>query len=261
MSDPAIEARFLAGLGLAQEAAALAMGYYGDSRKLAISMKGAQDWLTAADGAVETFLRERIAAAFPGDGVKGEEQGGSAADNLWVIDPIDGTANFAHGHPLWCVSIGFLRHGLPEFGIIAAPAMGETYAARRGAGATRNGLPIRVSPETDFARAAVEVGWSTRRPAAGYQAIVKAVMDAGGAPKRCGSGALGLCFVADGRSEGYVELHINSWDVAAGIVIVEEAGGVVNRFFEGDALMAGNPILAAPPALAATLAEVSGIAL
>jgi myo-inositol-1(or 4)-monophosphatase len=259
MTSPAIEARYLAALGLAQEASALAMGYFGDARKLDVSMKSAQDWLTAADGAVETFLRERIAAAFPGDGVKGEEQGGGAADNLWVIDPIDGTANFARAHPHWCISIGFLHKGGPTFGVLAAPVMGETWAALKGRGATRNGRRIGVSEIDDLGRAAIEVGWSTRRPAADYLALVKCVMDAGAAPKRCGSGALGLAFVADGRSEGYMETHINSWDVAAGIVIVEEAGGVLNDFFKGDALMSGNPILAAPPALFERLAEISGI--
>jgi myo-inositol-1(or 4)-monophosphatase len=261
MTDAAIESRYLAARGLAREAGALAMDYFSDRTKLAVSMKGAQDWLTAADGAVEKLLRERIAAAFPGDGVMGEEMGGDNAENLWIVDPIDGTANFARSHPHWCVSIGFLRRGVPEIGVIAAPVMGETYAARRGGGATRNGQPIRVSEIEDFSRASIEVGWSTRRPASDYIDLVKAVMDDGAAAKRCGSGALGLAFVADGRSEGYVETHINSWDVAAGMVIVTEAGGVTNRFFKGDALTDGNPILAAPPALASRLAEMSGIAL
>jgi myo-inositol-1(or 4)-monophosphatase len=259
MTDPAIESRYLAALGLAQEAAELAMTYFADSAKLAVSMKGAQDWLTAADGAVEAHIRKRVAAAFPGDAVMGEEMGGGDAENLWIVDPIDGTANFARAHPHWCVSIGFLRKGIPEIGVIIAPVMGETWAARRGGGAVRNGKPIRVSEIDSFSRAAIEVGWSTRRPGLEYQGIVKAVMDEGAAAKRCGSGALGLAFVADGRSEGYVETHINSWDVAAGVVIVAEAGGVLNPFFTGDALTEGNPILAAPPALAGRLSALSGI--
>jgi myo-inositol-1(or 4)-monophosphatase len=260
MTDAAIESRYLAAQGLAREASALAMEYFTDRSKLSVSLKGAQDWLTAADGAVEKHLRERIAVAFPGDGVMGEEMGGGDANNLWIIDPIDGTANFARSHPHWCISIGFLRKGIPEIGVIAAPVMGETWAARRGGGATRNGKPIHVSEIADLKRASIEVGWSTRRPAADFLALVKAVMDDGAAAKRCGSGALGLAFVADGRSEGYLEAHINSWDVAAGMVIVAEAGGVTNRFFTGDALTTGNPILAAPPALAERLAEMSGIA-
>jgi myo-inositol-1(or 4)-monophosphatase len=261
MTESALNARYLAALGLAQEASALAMGYFGNSQKLGVSMKGAQDWLTAADGAVETMLRDRIAAAFPGDGVKGEEQGGGAADNLWVIDPIDGTANFARNHPHWCISIGFLHKGAPTFGVIAAPVMGETWAALKGHGATRNGRTITVSDIDDFGRASIEVGWSSRRPAAEYVELVRAVMAEGAAAKRCGSGALGLAFVADGRSEGYLETHINSWDVAAGVVIVTEAGGEVSDFFTGDALMSGNPILAAPHALFSRLAKVSRIGL
>jgi myo-inositol-1(or 4)-monophosphatase len=265
MSQADISARSLAALGMAREAGELAMGYFLNRDRLAVSMKGAQDWLTAADGAVERHLRERIAAAFPGDAVLGEEMGASDgladAENLWIIDPIDGTANFARSHPHWCISIGFMRRGTPEIGVIHAPVMGETYAATRGAGTTRNGTKITVSEITAFNRSSIEVGWSSRRPAAEYQALVKAVMDEGAAAKRCGSGALGMAFVADGRSEGYLETHINSWDVAAGIVIVTEAGGVVNPFFLGEGLMKGNPILAAPPALAGRLAEISGIGL
>ncbi len=261
MTDAAMERRYLAALGLAREASALAMAYFTDRTKLAVSMKGEQDWLTAADGAVEKLLRRRIAAAFPGDGVMGEEMGGGDAENLWIVDPIDGTANFARGHPHWCVSIGFLHRGVPEIGVIAAPVMGETYAARRGGGATRNGAPIAVSNIDDLRRASIEIGWSARRTASDYIALVGAVMEAGAAAKRCGSGALGLAFVADGRSDGYLETHINSWDVAAGMVIVAEAGGVTSRFFTGDALTAGSPILAAPPALAQRLADLSGIAL
>lgn len=261
MSDSGIESRYLAALGLAQEAASLAMGYFADDTKLKVSMKGAQDWLTAADGAVEAHIRKRVAEAFPGDGVMGEEMGGGDAENLWIVDPIDGTANFARSHPHWCISIGFLRRGVPEIGVIAAPVKGETWAARRGGGAVRNGKPIRVSGIDTFDRAAIEVGWSSRKPASDYQTLVKAVMDEGAAAKRCGSGALGLAFVADGRSEGYLETHINSWDVAAGLVIVTEAGGVVNPFFTGKGLTEGNPILAAPPALASRLSSLSGISL
>jgi myo-inositol-1(or 4)-monophosphatase len=263
MTDSAIESRYLAGLGLAREASALAMEFFADRSRLGISMKGAQDWLTAADGAVEKLIRERIAAAFPGDVVMGEEQGvagdPAAAEHLWIIDPIDGTANFARSHPHWCISIGYLRKGVPEIGVIAAPVMDITWSARRGGGAVRNGERIAVSAITDLARASIEIGWSARRPVDDYIAFVRTVMETGAAPKRCGSGALGLAFVADGRSEGYVEAHINSWDVAAGVVLIREAGGCVNDFFAGRGLTEGGRILAAPPALAGHLSELSGI--
>jgi myo-inositol-1(or 4)-monophosphatase len=270
MSDADLAARHLAAIGLAREAGVIAMRFFDDRASLGVSMKGAQDWLTAADGAVEAHLRGRIAAAFPDDKVLGEEMGAGDSDamadiagarHLWVIDPIDGTANFARSHPHWCVSIGLLRDGQPEIGVIFAPVMDITWAARRGAGATRNGATISVSEIDDMKRASIEIGWSPRRAIDDYLAFVRAVMLEGAAPKRCGSGALGLAFVADGRSEGYLEAHINSWDVAAGVVIVTEAGGRVNDFFAGDGLTGGGAILAAPPALAGRLSAMSGITL
>jgi myo-inositol-1(or 4)-monophosphatase len=258
-SDIEIEQRFLAVTGLAQAAGALAVRYFEDRATLKTTMKGAQDFLTVADGAVETLLRRHIAAAFPGDAVLGEEGGGEAADRLWVIDPIDGTANFARGEPHWCISIGFMRHGVPEIGAIYAPIAGEFYLARRGGGATRNGRPIRTSDTSDMSVATVEIGWSSRRPRRDYLDLVEASMAAGANAKRSASGAMGLAYVADGRTDAYAEAHINAWDVAAGIVIVREAGGWVNDFFSGDALAKGNPILACTPLLVDAMRRASGI--
>ncbi|MGL5733731.1 MAG: inositol monophosphatase family protein [Beijerinckiaceae bacterium] len=257
--DPEIARRHLAAIALSQELAALAMEYYSNREKLAVTMKGTQDFLTAADGAVEAHFRQRIAAIFPGDGVMGEEAGGVNADHLWIIDPIDGTANFARDVPHWCISIGFLRHGVPEIGVIHAPVMGELYEAVCGGGARRNHKPIRASHETEMTRAQVEIGWSARRDHEDYIALVRKVCAAGAGAKRSASGALGLAYAADGRTDGYCELHINSWDVAAGIVIAQEAGVLVNDFFAGDGLMKGNPILAAPPVIYPVLAGMMGI--
>jgi myo-inositol-1(or 4)-monophosphatase len=259
MADHAIEQRFLAVVGLAQAAGALALGYFENRAALGTTMKGAQDFLTVADGAVENLLRERIAAAFPEDRVLGEEGGGAAADQLWIIDPIDGTANFARGEPHWCISIGFLRRGVPEIGAIYAPIANELYLAKRGGGATRNGKPIRVSDTKDMRTATVEIGWSTRRPNKAYFEMVQAAMTAGANAKRSASGAMGLAYVADGRTDAYAEIHINSWDVAAGVVIAREAGAYVNDFFSGDALTRGNPILCCTPGVLDAMRKVSGI--
>lgn len=259
MSDVEIEQRFLAVSGLALAAGALALSYFHDRASLKTTMKGSQDFLTVADGAVETLLRERIAAAFPGDAVLGEEGGGKAADRLWIIDPIDGTANFARGEPHWCISIGFLRHGVPEIGAIYAPIADEMYLAKRGGGATRNGKPIRVSDTQDMRVATVEIGWSSRRPREDFLRVVEASMVAGANAKRSASGAMGLAYVADGRTDAYAEAHINSWDVAAGVVIVREAGGWLNDFFSGAALVDGNPILACTPKLVDAMRRASGI--
>ncbi|MBN9064195.1 MAG: hypothetical protein BGP06_05055 [Rhizobiales bacterium 65-9] len=259
MSDFEITRRRYAAIGFAQELGALAMRYYLNRESLAVSMKGAQDFLTVADGAVEQRFREMIADAFPGDGVVGEEAGGANAENLWIIDPIDGTSNFARDNPHWCVSIGFLRRGVPEAGVIFAPVMNELYEAQRGQGARRNGKTIHPSGETDIGRATIEIGWSSRRPHEDYIGLARATFEAGAQAKRSASGALGVCYAADGRTDGYMELHINAWDVAAGVIIAREAGAAVSNFFSGDALTTGNPILVATPALAPRLAAMMGL--
>jgi myo-inositol-1(or 4)-monophosphatase len=245
-----LELRRQAITGIALEAGAIAMRYFTGVESLAISMKGAQDWLTAGDGAVETHIRKRLGEIFPEDAILGEEGGGTAADNIWIIDPIDGTANFAHHDRNWCVSIAFVRNGVPEIGVIYAAALGEMFVARRGHGATLNGEPVKVAATDDIKRACIEVGWSPRRPQSAYLAIVERLMSAGASVRRSASGALGMVYVAAGRTDGYVELHINSWDVAAGYVIAHEAGASLNDYFAGDAIMKGNPIICTAPGVA-----------
>ena len=222
-------------------------------------MKGRQDFLTEADGAVETMLRSSIERVFPNDGFVGEEGGGEDAENLWIVDPIDGTANFARGDPQWCISIGFVNKLKPVVGVIHAPVLRETFAARKGAGATLNGRTISVSDQTEMGAASIEIGWSPRRPFEEYTRLVATVGGSGASAKRSASGALGMCWVAAGRTDAYLELHINSWDVAAGIVIVEEAGGVVNDFFARDGLRHGNPIMATTRAFEAPLRKVMAL--
>jgi myo-inositol-1(or 4)-monophosphatase len=248
-----------AALAVAEEAAQLAMSYYGQTSRLGVKMKGRQDWLTEADGAVEALLRRRIAELFPNDGFLGEEGGGESAERLWVVDPIDGTANFARGDLAWCISIGYLENGVPELGVINAPVLREVFAAEKGKGATRNSKPIRCAGTRELNTAAVEIGWSSRLPVDDYIALARVVMQQGASAKRSASGALGICWVACGRTDAYLELHINSWDVAAGVVIAGEAGCVVNDFFCGDGLSRGNPILCSVPGLAPQLADLMGL--
>lgn len=245
--------------GLVAEAGRIALDYFGRKESLGVTMKGAQDWLTVADGAVEDFLRARLAELFADDTVIGEEGGGKASDAVWIIDPIDGTANFARGDRNWCISVGFLLNYKPTIGIVAAPALDELYVAQRDQGATLNGKRIAVSGADDLRRAYVELGWSARTPSQRYLGIIGRGYAAGCSIKRSGSGSLGLCNVANGRTDAYAEPHINAWDVAAGIVIVGEAGGWVNDFFAGDGISTGNPILCCTPALASQLSQITGI--
>lgn len=259
MTPAELELRRYAAQGLAAEAGRMALDYFGKRESLGVTLKGAQDWLTVADGAVEDFLRRRLTVIFPTDTVIGEEGGGAASDAVWIIDPIDGTSNFARGDRNWCISIGFLQNRVPTIGIVAAPALDEVFIAQHGQGATLNGQPIAVSGTDDLKRAYVEFGWSPRVPFERYLAVLQRGLAAGCAMKRSGSGTLGLCHVANGRTDAYAELHINAWDVAAGLVIVHEAGGRTNDFFAGEGMAAGNPVIATNTALADTLAGVIGI--
>lgn len=243
-----------AAAAIAAEAAALAARLRAAGGGVA-SLKGAQDFITEADGATERFIRARIEAAFPGEAVLGEEMGGAADGSgpLWVLDPIDGTSNFARGGDRWCVSIGLVSGGRAVMGAVARHAPAEVFSAAAGAGATLNGAPVRAAPTVDIGRATVEVGWSLRRPIADYHRLCARV-SATGAGLRCGgSGTLGLVETAAGRIDGYMELHINAWDAAAALAIAREAGCWTNAFDSGDWLASGNPIAFAAPALGARL--------
>jgi myo-inositol-1(or 4)-monophosphatase len=254
--------RFDTAIRLATEAGALALRMRPPPGASSARLKGAQDWLTEADGAVERLLSERLAAAFPADGFQGEEGGSARTGTLrWVVDPIDGTANFMRGNRRFCVSLGCLEGDMPVIGVIVAPALDETFAAYTGAGATLNGAPIRAAETTDLARATVELGWSRRRPHEAFLALTDRIIAAGAMPRLGGSGSLGLADVAAGRTDAYVELHINLWDVAAALAILSEAGARVSPFMSGDGAIAGNAILACAPGIADALSAATTIAL
>lgn len=243
---------------LARDAGKLAHRGFGTSET---SMKGVHDVVTAMDREVERFIREAIGRRFPGDAIIGEEEGGQmgSGERLWLIDPIDGTANYARGLPRYCVSIGYLDRGVPTLGAIYDPSHDWLYSAATGEGAWQDGRRLAVSPIADMHAATVECGWSTRRTADDYIALLSRILHAGVAIRRNGSGALGLVDVAAGRSEGYCELHINAWDCAAGIVLVREAGGFCNDFFAGNGIAGGNPLIATNAGLRDELAATIGI--
>ena len=225
----------------------------------AFKMKGPQDFLTETDAAVERHLKQAIAGAFPADGFMGEETGGVPTSDLWVVDPIDGTANFARGVPHYCISIAFVSAGEIELGAIYNPSLDELYFARRGHGASRNGQPIQASSTSDFTMACVELGWSNREPNERYLEILGALLEKGANVRRGASGALGLAYIADGRSDAYAELHMNSWDCLAGLLLVEEAGGVVGRFLREGDIVNGGPVIASCRGIAQGLQDATGL--
>ena len=228
----------------------------------AYSLKGRQDYLTETDGAVERFVRAEIERHFPGDAVLGEEDGGTLDPaRLWIVDPIDGTANFARQIPHYCISLGLIVDGKLEAGALYEPNQDELFIAQVGQGAWLNGQRMRVSDISDINASTVEIGWSTRIPVQTYLDMVGQAAHAGCSVRRAGSGALGLAYVAAGRIEAYAEHHINSWDVAGALLLITEAGGHVNNFWTPGAIENGNPILASNAALASTMQELFGIPL
>jgi myo-inositol-1(or 4)-monophosphatase len=260
MSDTSgLARRHLAASAIARQAGDLMRRLFLDRDGMQLSFKGPQDYLTQADAAVERLVRERLAEAFPEDQFYGEETGGTFGDSVWVVDPIDGTANFARAIPHFCISIAYAQAHVPMIGVIYNPITDEFFEGRRGHGAHLNGRRMKASAVAKLNLSQVELGWSPRRPAQDYVTMTKRVLDAGASFRRGGSGALGMAYVADGRSDGYAELHINSWDCLAGIVMVEEAGGYVCDFLAGEGMAKGNPLLATAPGIRQEMIDATGI--
>lgn len=254
-----IDTRASFALALIRRAGVIAQQGFAAQSNQKFAMKGPQDFLTETDLAVEEFLKSALLERFPEDGFLGEETGGSVAGNYWVVDPIDGTANFARSIPHYCIAIAFVSGDEVELGLIYNPPLDEMYVARKGAGTTRNGNVVHVSKVDSIDATSVEVGWSNRLPNQAYLDILAIALAKGANVRRASSGALGLAYVADGRSDGYVELHMNAWDCLAGLLMVREAGGVIaGTCLTGD-LSTGGSVLAATPEVAALLANASQI--
>jgi myo-inositol-1(or 4)-monophosphatase len=258
VSTDEFEIRYWAALAIVREAGERAAEHYRRRHELDVERKGTQDLVSEADRACEDMIVGALSRLFPQDGFLGEERGAqnARAKATWIIDPIDGTANFLRGIPFWCVSLGLLAAGEFVIGVIYNPITDELYAARQGQGATLNGRKIEVSKTNTLDEARLAIGFSYRRPVAPHAEAVKALLDAHCEYSRLGSGALGLALTADGRLDGYWEAHINVWDVAAGLCIVNEAGGRVNDFLGEDGLTKGNAVLASTPHLHARLTDL-----
>jgi len=257
-SSTKLQHRLLIACAVAREAGALQKRRFLDREAMVYKFKGPQDYLTATDGEVEKLVRERLLSVFPGDTFLGEEDGGQVSDYTWVVDPIDGTSNFARGIAHFCVSIAFVLKGVASIGVIYQPMSDELFAAARGMGATLNGETIHTSKTTRLDQAVLEAGRAARQPQDQYLAALDKIMKTGAGYRSAGSGALAIADVAAGRVDGCFELHMYSWDCLAGLVLVEEAGGRVNDFLAGDGLLKGNVILAAAPGIADALSALIG---
>lgn len=251
---PGLDARFATLTAVTEKAGKIAREAFEARPRDDYRLKGPQDYLTEADLAVEALIRSEITAAFPADAIHGEEEGGALGEKLWVIDPIDGTANFVRGVAHFCVTVAYAEHGRCELGAIVQPVTGETWIARRGKGATLNGAAIAPNKDAITDTAMLELGWSRRISASGYLSAQGRLLQAGAVIRRCGSGALALAHVADGRSDGYIEAKMHVWDCLAGLLLVSEAGGRVGKWPAGleDFACTG-------PVMAAANGEIAGL--
>src|SRR5450631_4833733 len=223
---------------IAREAGALLMQYFHEGLK--IEYKGDADLVTAADRASEVLIRERITQKFPSHDVLGEEQGlnDQGSDYRWYVDPLDGTTNFAHGYPVFCVSMA-LEHrvqgqGRRIAGVVYDPTRDELFTAEQGRGSHLNGQPIHVSKAAHLKECLVATGFPShkRHKNPNIHFYHQITLRTHGV-RRAGSAALDLCNVASGRFDGFWEFNLNPWDTAAGVLIVEEAGGKVTDFKGG----------------------------
>jgi myo-inositol-1(or 4)-monophosphatase len=223
-----------------------------------VRAKGPGDWVSEVDLASETEIRVLLTRE-SGLPVLGEEEGGAVADIGWYVDPLDGTANFVHGFDAVGVSVGLVEHGVPIVGVVAAPLLERTWTAVRGGGAFRNGQPIRVS-ERPPARAIVATGFPFRHKdlLVTYGPMFEAALRRFEDIRRVGAASLDLCWTAEGVFDGFFELRLGPWDVAAGVLIVREAGGVVTDW-EGDdrVWLQSGDVLVGAPAVHAELRELA----
>lgn len=228
-----------------------------------IDLKGEVNLVTEADRRSETLLLGAISSAFPEHQVVSEETGGiSGSDQqVWYVDPLDGTTNFAHGLPIFSVSIAYEEKGELTLGVVYNPVQGEMYAAEKGKGAWLNGDPIRVGERTRLRESLLITGFPYDRnenPDNNLKYFEKFLMKGRGV-RRLGSAALDLCYIAAGRADGYWEIRLEAWDVAAGSLIAREAGAAVTKRDGGPDII-GEPIsvVAANPALHARMLAVLG---
>ena len=221
--------------------------------------KGPADFVSEVDRGAEEVIRRVVAERHPDAVLIAEESTPTVAqgDLTFVADPLDGTTNFLHGFPWYAVSIAALAKGTPVAGAILNVANGELFTAVRGGGARRNGQPIHVSSITEPSRALIGTGFpfKHREGIAPYMGILPRLMQSTAGLRRAGSAALDLCDVACGRFDAFWELRLAPWDVAAGILMIREAGGVVTDLEGEPAPVASGPIVAGNPVMHAWLLE------
>ncbi|WP_114009162.1 inositol monophosphatase family protein [Cohaesibacter intestini] len=262
-----IEERYALLQTLAKEAGQLALNHLQalKDNRFPIEVKGPQDFVTKADRDVETFIRTKLKEAFPEDGLLGEEHGLEAGSNgfTWVIDPIDGTANYIRSIDQWAISIGLVSADRMEAGVIYDPMRDDLYRAAAAQGAFLNDSPLAKAKTEAPTDPILILGRSKRKPFDSYLKTLSFLESKGIEYRRFGSAAMGLALVATGQVDGYFEADLNPWDCMAGLLIIKEMGGVIAAGEQAFESLQNQPICAVHPymrdemtALLAVIAEI-----
>jgi myo-inositol-1(or 4)-monophosphatase len=233
---------------------------FGEVENLQISMKGPGDFVSTADHQAERILKTELAKARPGYGFLLEEGGETAGDgkHRWIIDPLDGTTNFLHGIPHFCISVALERDGNLAAGMIYDPIKDELFHAEQGTGAFVNDRRLRVSARPSLPDSVIGTGipFRERGNHPHYLKLLEAVMGHTAGVRRMGAAALDLAYVAAGRFDGFFEIGLSPWDIAAGILIVREAGGTVTDMDGGRDMLKNGHVLATNTRLAEPLGKL-----
>ncbi|WP_191061335.1 inositol monophosphatase family protein [Geminicoccus harenae] len=257
------ERRMQAGIEAVRKGGAHALDLFRRRKDLVIEKKGRQDLVSRADRETETLIREHIAALFPEDGFLGEEFGASGAkDRMWIIDPIDGTANYLAGLDYWGVLLAYVENGKPTLAFTYDPNRDELWTAEAGKGAFLNGQRIHCAPTAQADEATMALSFNFKLDPPVYTDMLEAAIRKGMDHRRLGSSALKLGYVADGRFDACVSMLTNAWDVVPGLLLVKEAGGCVTDFTAGGhPYDQPRPAAACAPGIRAVIEEVTGLTL
>lgn len=228
--------------------------------KLTVEKKGRNDFVSSADLAAEKAIIEVIHKHYPDHAILAEESGVTGeSDHVWIIDPLDGTTNYLHGFPVYAVSIALQINGRLEHGVVYDPMSEELFAASRGEGAQLDGRKIRVSGNKDLDRALIGTGFPYRQSddeLEPYLAMLGKIIKNTTGVRRPGAAALDLCSVACGRFDGFWETGLQPWDLAAGTLILREAGGIISALDGGENHMETGHVLAGTPRIYKGLAKL-----
>jgi len=228
--------------------------------KLKVEKKAHNDFVSDADRAAEKAVIECIHKHYPDHAILAEESGASGdSDTVWIIDPLDGTTNYLHGFPVFAVSIGVQEKGRLEHGVVYDPLRQELFTASRGNGAQLDGRKIRVSGQQDLSNALIGTGFPFRDPAmdmSPYMKMLEKTLHNTSDVRRAGAAALDMCYVAAGRLDAYYETGLHAWDLAAGAIIVREAGGIVSGLDGGEDFLDTGHVLTGTPRVYRDLAKV-----